>query len=158
MGEPVKMEELHKEIDLIQGCINRMAQNSFLIKGWTVTLFAVILALLPEKVEQTNKIFLGIVMLAISLMFWYLDSFFLATEKNYREMYSWILQERPKGNRLLLYELNFKEYESKANLTRASMCKVAFSDTLKYFYGIPALISALYLIVQLIQIGPCQGG
>lgn len=75
MGEPVKMEELHKEIDLIQGCINRMAQNSFLIKGWTVTLFAVILALLPEKVEQTNKIFLGIVMLAISLMFWYLDSF-----------------------------------------------------------------------------------
>ena len=50
MGEPVKMEELHKEIDLIQGCINRMAQNSFLIKGWTVTLFAVILALLPEKV------------------------------------------------------------------------------------------------------------
>lgn len=158
MGEPVKMEELHKEIDLIQGCINRMAQNSFLIKGWTVTLFAVILALLPEKVEQTNKIFLGIVMLAISLMFWYLDSFFLATEKNYREMYSWILQERPKGNRLLLYELNFKEYESKANLTRASMCKVAFSDTLKYFYGIPALISALYLIVQLIQICPCQGG
>ena len=114
MGEPVKMEELHKEIDLIQGCINRMAQNSFLIKGWTVTLFAVILALLPEKVEQTNKIFLGIVMLAISLMFWYLDSFFLTTEKNYRKMYSWILQERPKGNRLLLYELNFKEYESKA--------------------------------------------
>ena len=73
-------------------------------------------------------------------------------------MYSWILQERPKGNRLLLYELNFKEYESKANLTRASMREVAFSDTLKYFYGIPALISALYLIVQLIQICPCQGG
>lgn len=24
---------LSKEIDLIQGCINRMAQNSFLIKG-----------------------------------------------------------------------------------------------------------------------------
>ena len=158
MGEPVKMEELHKEIDLIQGCINRKAQNSFLIKGWTVTLFAVILALLPEKVEQTNKIFLGIVMLAISLMFWYLDSFFLTTEKNYRKMYSWILQERPKGNRLLLYELNFKEYESKANLIGTSMRKVAFSDTLKYFYGIPTVISALYLIVQLIQICRCQGG
>ena len=157
MGEPVKMEELHKEIDLIQGCINRMAQDSFLIKGWTVTLFAVVLALLPEKVEQTNKFFLGIVMLAISIMFWYLDSFFLATEKNYRKMYSWILQERPKGNRQLLYELNFKEYESKANLTSTSMRGVALSKTLRYFYGIPTAISIVYLIIQIIQICPCQG-
>lgn len=35
MHEEMKMEieELHKEIDLVQGCINRMAQNSFHIKG-----------------------------------------------------------------------------------------------------------------------------
>ena len=72
-------------------------------------------------------------------------------------MYSWILQERPKGNRLLLYELNFKEYESKANLIGTSMRKVAFSDTLKYFYGIPTVISAFYLIVQFIQICLYQG-
>ena len=51
MHEEMKMEieELHKEIDLVQGCINRMAQNSFHIKGWTVTIFAVVLALLPKK-------------------------------------------------------------------------------------------------------------
>lgn len=72
----VPIVERHKEIDLIQSCINRMAQNSFQVKGWTVALFAVILALLPEKVESTNKFFLGVVMLAVSVMFWYLDSFF----------------------------------------------------------------------------------
>ena len=33
-------EELFKEIDLIQGCINRMANNSFLIKGWALSVFA----------------------------------------------------------------------------------------------------------------------
>ena len=76
----VPIIERHKEIDLIQSCINRMAQNSFQVKGWTVALFAVILALLPEKVESTNKFFLGVVMLAVSVMFWYLDSFFLARE------------------------------------------------------------------------------
>lgn len=48
----VPIIERHKEIDLIQSCINRMAQNSFQVKGWTVALFAVILALLPEKVES----------------------------------------------------------------------------------------------------------
>lgn len=67
----VPIIERHKEIDLIQSCINRMAQNSFQVKGWTVALFAVVLALLPEKVEDTNKFLLGIVMLAISIMFWY---------------------------------------------------------------------------------------
>ena len=58
----VPIVERHKEIDLIQSCINRMAQNSFQVKGWTVALFAVILALLPEKVESTNKFFLGVVL------------------------------------------------------------------------------------------------
>lgn len=43
------MEEIHKEIDLIQSCITRMAQNSFMVKGWFVSLYAVVLALLPEK-------------------------------------------------------------------------------------------------------------
>lgn len=112
----VPIIERHKEIDLIQSCINRMAQNSFQVKGWTVALFAVVLALLPEKVEDTNKFLLGIVMLAISIMFWYLDSFFLAAERNYRKIYGWVLQEREKGSRELLYELNFKEFESKESL------------------------------------------
>ena len=43
----ISIEEIHKEIDLIQSCITRMAQNSFMIKGWFVSIYAVILALLP---------------------------------------------------------------------------------------------------------------
>lgn len=155
MDKTVKIEEFHKEIDLIQSCINRMAQNSFLIKGWTVTLFAVILALLPEKLEQPNRILLGVVMLAISIMFWYLDSFFLATEKNYRAIYNWILRERPKGNRQLLYELDFKAYEPIKKLPRTSKREAAFSSTLLIFYIIPTSISALYLISQLYQFFCC---
>lgn len=30
---------IHKELDLIQGCISRMGHNSFLVKGWALTLF-----------------------------------------------------------------------------------------------------------------------
>lgn len=36
---------LHKEIDLIQECIKRMASNSFMLKGWTITIFAIVLAI-----------------------------------------------------------------------------------------------------------------
>lgn len=74
----IQIEEIHKEIDLIQSCITRMAQNSFMIKGWFVSLYAVVLALLPEKI---NLFLLCTVLIMVNLMFWYLDAFFLRMEK-----------------------------------------------------------------------------
>ena len=82
---------LLKEIDLIQACINRMAQNSFMIKGWTISLVAVVLALLPESFDLTGLCLIGIV---ATLCFWYLDAFFLRTEKLYRWKYEWVLERR----------------------------------------------------------------
>lgn len=73
MDDKIEMEEIHKEIDLIQSCINRMAQNSFMLKGWLVTLYAVILGLLPENV---NIWLLCAVLITITISFWYLDAFF----------------------------------------------------------------------------------
>lgn len=85
MGEKkkIQMEEIHKEIDLIQSCITRMAQNSFMVKGWFVSLYAVVLALLPEKI---NLFLLCTVLIMVNLMFWYLDAFFLRTEKIYKSL------------------------------------------------------------------------
>ena len=60
----IKIEEIHKEIDLIQACITRMAQNSFKIKGWFVSIYTVILALLPEKV---NVFLVCITLIAVNM-------------------------------------------------------------------------------------------
>ena len=48
---------LHKEIDLIQGVITRMANNSFLLKGWIVSLIAVLLALTKDTLLRNYRIF-----------------------------------------------------------------------------------------------------
>ena len=71
-------EIIHKEIDLIQSCISRMANNSFLLKGWAVSLIAVILAIIHEKI---NPVLVSIILASIILCFWYLDAFFLRTER-----------------------------------------------------------------------------
>ena len=34
---------MFKEVDLIQGVINRMASNSFMIKGWSLTVAGIAL-------------------------------------------------------------------------------------------------------------------
>lgn len=47
-------EQLHKEIDLVQSCISRMANNSFMCKGWLLSLIVAILALLPENINRKS--------------------------------------------------------------------------------------------------------
>src|SRR3989338_1576736 len=101
--EKVDDNILHKEIDLIQSCISRMAHNSFLIKGWALTLITVVLALTEKSIDP---IYLCLVIFIPLLSFWYLDAFFLQTEKMYRKMYEWVLQSRPKGELEYLYDLN----------------------------------------------------
>lgn len=132
----ILIEEIHKEIDLIQSCITRMAKNSFMIKGWFVSIYAVILALLPEKVNIT---LLCIVLIAVNLIFWYMDGFFLRTEKVYRKIYDWVLEERPKNNRELLYQLNPHKFKGKIAQTE-SIWKVMWSKTLRWFYLVPLAI------------------
>ena len=74
MDKNEKKEIMYKEIDLIQNCITRMAQNSFMVKGWLISLVAVVFALLPEKFDIYILCVVGCV---IVLVFWYLDAFSL---------------------------------------------------------------------------------
>ena len=64
--ETMENENLHKEIDLIQACINRMAKNSFSCKGWNLTLIVGVFTLVSEDI---NRWYLGIVVLCIDLCF-----------------------------------------------------------------------------------------
>ena len=129
---------LHKEIDLIQGCINRMANNSFLLKGWLISIVAVVLAL-SEKFP--NLLLLGIILIIPLLSFWYLDAFFLRAEKMYREMYKWVLENRRLKNKEFEYDLNTKRFENKVD----SLLKIMFSKTLRTFYGIPLLFNVVFI-------------
>lgn len=143
-NEEISIEEIHKEIDLIQSCITRMAQNSFMIKGWFVSIYAVILALLPEKI---NLFLLCTALVAVNLIFWYLDGFFLRTEKVYRKIYDWVLEVRPQNNRELMYQLNPSKFNGKIEEVE-SVREVMWSKTLRWFYLIPLGIVVIVFIVK----------
>ena len=132
-------EKLHKEIDLIQNCITRMANNSFLIKGWLLSIFAVVIALLAEEIRIYN---LAAALIVPTLSFWYLDAFFLQAEKKYRLLYKWVIKKRLKTDKHL-YNLNPKRFANEAG----SVPSVMFSKTLIVFYGLPYLgIIVLFIV------------
>lgn len=121
---------LLKEIDLAQDIIRRMASNSFMIKGWTVTL--IVVALLLQGQARAHA-FLAFIPL---LVFWGLDAYFLRQERLYRELYTWIVQSRPTCDDYL-FDLRTTRFAD----TVDSVPAVMVSPTLGWFYG------ALFVLV-----------
>ena len=141
-------EELFKEIDLIQGCINRMANNSFLIKGWALGVFAGVTAF--TKGENLNKIVLLLCTTVVPFIcFWVLDAYFLQIERKYRAMYTEKLTKRKNNDSDELFDLNPSKYKV------GSILRIMFSQTLTIFYGIPFLTSVIVLIINIFVQCPC---
>ena len=138
-------ESLYKEIDLIQGCINRMAQNSFMLKGWALTVFAGVTAFMRGENLENNLILLCTVIIPF-FCFWLLDAFFLRTERIYCSMYSDVLEKRRQGDFSGQFELKPK------NESAESLVKIMFSFTLRIFYGIPLLICLLLFCYNLCKV------
>ena len=117
-----------KEIDLLQGCITRMAQNSFIIKGWTLTIIVAVVALLPQKVSLSQPSIRWICMICIAAFF-VLDSYNIFLERCYRVKYDWVVAYRSLSDFMFLDMSPKKRPEFKDNgevgLERFSLCKSA---------------------------------
>ena len=151
---PEKKEILEKEIDLIQACINRMAQNSFIVKGWIITLVTVILALLPEKIDI--RLLCAIIIVA-TVCFWYLDAFFLRTERLYRWKYEWVIANRLKTEEYC-YDLNpynekmwLPDKDGKPRQT-PTIRRIMFTKTLTPIYVPLVIVSGILFILKVFPI------
>ncbi len=76
--KPSKLEHLK----MLQTIIARMASNSFMVKGWCVTLVSALIALSGK--DAPNMVFVAFLPV---LIFWGLDAYFLHQERLFRELY-----------------------------------------------------------------------
>ena len=72
-----------KHLDYLQAVIARMAQNSFLFKGWAVTLASGLAAVGAVK-DQAAVLAIS---LAASALFWGMDAYYLWLERGFIELY-----------------------------------------------------------------------
>jgi len=126
------MEAKLKHLEMIQGIINRMASNSFLLKGWSLTLVAALSAL---SANNANPLF-ALVALLPCLVFWGLDGFFLRQERLYRGLYDEVRVKDPKDI----------DFSMKPSGELGSWLGVCFSKTLRAFHGV-VLVAVLLIVL-----------
>jgi hypothetical protein len=77
------MEAKLKHLEFIQAVIARMATNSFLFKGWSIT----VAAGLSAFAAVNNKWALGAIAVAATFIFWALDGYYLWLEHEFIKIY-----------------------------------------------------------------------
>ena len=84
-----------KHLEFIQAIVARQANNSFLLKGWSIT---VAVALFAFAAKDTDPRF-AVLALFPAMAFWALDAYYLRQERLFRELYEHVRHGATGGTR-----------------------------------------------------------
>ncbi len=81
-------------LGIIQGVINRMAANSSQCKAWCITIVSAILVIIADK----GKPDFAWIALLPTILFMFLDTYYLTLEKGFRESYNEFVKSLHTGS------------------------------------------------------------
>lgn len=152
----IEITEIHKELDIVLNLIKQTKEHSFKIKSWMIVLFGAILTFSSSDYFVSSKSVkhfpfwsIPILLIIVVLIFWYLDAFFIKTEKLFRALYNWNVKYRPQTDKYLYDVQTFKRTVNKEHIDITkevpSLISVMFNKTLIPFYIIPLLLAVVLL-------------
>lgn len=137
------MDNKIKHLEMIENVIQRMATNSFQLKGWALTLVALIGSLAGTG---KDKRFIVLAFIPI-IAFWFLDSYYLQLERKYKALYKnvAVLEENKVDFNM---DTSIIEYPSTRDAERICYCKCLFSKTEWTFYVLicAAMVAVIYIL------------
>lgn len=125
-------ERVIKHLEFIQGVVDRLGRNSFLLKGWSMTVL-VAGALLMMRLRPDQSLFASTLLIPV-FGFWLLDAYFLRQERLFRAEYDRVRQQDATD-----FAMNPMQHKDKPKHSRSA---AFFSETLVVFYGIEILFVA----------------
>lgn len=129
------IESRIKHLELIQGVVNRLAGNSFAMKGWAIALVTALIAIAVDR-KDGRFAFAG---LLPTLLLWFLDGYFLWQERLFRTLYDAVrLGKRDKPEDC--FSMDTRPYLNSTSSWYATAFAVGKKpNTLLIFYGAVAL-------------------
>ena len=132
----INMEAKIKHLEFIQNVITRMNSNSFLLKGWTVTVVSALLAFFSKNIN------IGFVMVSyfVIMIFWMLDGLYISLERRYRELYKDVAR-KPEN------EIDFLMDISNYNSANRTWYRGFFSTTIILFYIASLCVTTIVMLL-----------
>lgn len=144
-------DEKIKHLEFIQTIIARQAANSFLLKGWSITLVAGLFAL---AAKDANPRFVWLALLP-TMGFGWLDAYYLHQERRFRLLFDWVrrgmagLTDEERHN-IGPFCLDPNRVPPSQTLPgAASLWRVVRAPSLWLFYGLLLLV-VLLLVAKVI--------
>ncbi|MEU3088610.1 hypothetical protein ACWCQ0_34200 [Streptomyces massasporeus] len=133
-GGPGLDEQRLKHLELLQNVIARLGNNSFLIKGWCITLSGVLVAVADRSRAATIP-----VALALAVGFWLLDGYYLRQERLFRALYEKVVSDRDDPPPP--FTMDAERYGG-----TVSWSAVLLSRPMLFCYGVLAAANSLLLV------------
>ena len=128
-----------KHLEMIQSAVNRLAANSFQMKGWMLTIVS---ALLGFFANSGNTKFALVAILPV-LVFWGLDAYYLQQERKFRGIYNDVVTPN-KDRKVELFEMPIKNYSD----GKYSFWDVFTSQTMLLLYlSVTLILLAIYFFI-----------
>lgn len=123
-----------KHLEMIQGIVNRLASNSFSLKGWSV---AIVTALFALSAPDSNELFVQLAFFP-AVIFWLLDGYYLWQERLFRKLYDAVREEEEA-------KIDFS-MRTEPFLGKTSWLDATLSKTLIPFHG--AIVGAIAIVAH----------
>lgn len=128
-----------KHLEMIQSAVNRLAANSFQMKGWMLTIVS---ALLGFFANSGNTKFALVAILPV-LVFWGLDAYYLQQERKFRGIYNDVVTPN-KDRKVEVFEMPIKNYSD----GKYSFWDVFTSQTMLLLYlSVTLILLAIYFFM-----------
>lgn len=135
-------DNIIKHLEMIQNVIQRTSNNSFQLKGWSITLVGLIGAL---GLQGSDKRFFLLVFIPL-FAFWFLDSFYLQIERKYKILYKNVLT---KENDMIDFCMDTASIKPEGD----DIKKICFLDclfsTIEAGFYLPIIIAVIALAILL---------
>lgn len=143
MVEAKNKDHVVKHLEMIQGVVNRLGHDSFLVKGWSMALLVAAMFFLTRVAHPDSWTAYIVLALLIPVFgFWFLDGYFLWQERLFRKVYDEIRKQESTD-----FAMNIMKHRDKP---KCNWLSAVFSLTLFIFYGVEIIFVLIaFFVVQI---------
>lgn len=133
-------EQVIRHLEMIQGVINRLSHNSFLIKSWSMAILSAGIILIARSEIQSDWFILAFIVLIFGS--WILDGYFLWQERLLRGVYNDVRKRETTD-----FSMDTTKQRSRPGKKRLN---VMFRYSLVLFYLMQlAFVSAVFILLKM---------